>query len=63
MPLQSTPGERYACNDFGYSLPGMIVEKVNGRKYEEVLTHQIPAPPGMTETGYDWRSRITANRA
>jgi D-alanyl-D-alanine carboxypeptidase len=63
LPLRSTPGERFAYNNFGYYLLGLVVEKVTNRKYEEVLQDQILAPAGMADTGYDWPGPIVPKRA
>jgi CubicO group peptidase (beta-lactamase class C family) len=63
LPLRSTPGERFAYNNFGYYLLGMVIEKVTGGKYEDVLKDQILAPAGMTDTGYGWPGTIIVKRA
>jgi CubicO group peptidase (beta-lactamase class C family) len=36
LPLEWTPGERYAYNNSGYFLLGVVIEKITGRRYEEV---------------------------
>jgi len=63
LPLRSRPGERFAYNNFGYYLLGMVVERVTGKKYENALKEQILAPLGMHDTGYDWPDTIIAKRA
>jgi CubicO group peptidase (beta-lactamase class C family) len=63
LPLQSAPGQRFAYNNFGYYLLGMVVEKVTGRKYEDALQSQILGPLGLTGTGYDWPGTIIPKRA
>jgi CubicO group peptidase (beta-lactamase class C family) len=63
LPLGWTPGERYAYNNSGYFLLGVVIEKITGKKYEEVLQEMILAPLGMTDTGYDWPQRIIPRRA
>src|SRR5688500_2787906 len=37
LPLQWTPGEKYAYNNSGYFLLGVIIEKITGKKYEQAL--------------------------
>src|SRR5687768_9142404 len=37
LPLQWTPGDKYAYNNSGYFLLGVIIEKITGRKYEQAL--------------------------
>jgi D-alanyl-D-alanine carboxypeptidase len=63
LPLQWTPGERYAYNNSGYYLLGMVIEKVTGRKYDAALTDMILAPLDLTDTGYDWPRDIIARHA
>jgi CubicO group peptidase (beta-lactamase class C family) len=63
LPLQWTPGERYAYNNSGYFLLGVVIEKVTGKKYEQALQEMILTPVGMKDTGYDWSSRIIPYRA
>lgn len=63
MPVQWDPGERYAYNNSGYFLLGVILEKLTGKKYEQALQEMILTPLGMTDTGYDWPQPIIARRA
>ncbi len=50
--LLFTPGERYEYSNTGFSLLGIIVEKVSGLGYEEFLRKHLFEPAGMTRTGY-----------
>lgn len=50
--LHSSPGEEYRYSNIGYSLLGIIIEKVSGKGYEEFLNEQLFQPSGMTQTGY-----------
>jgi CubicO group peptidase (beta-lactamase class C family) len=57
--LRSSPGEEYRYSNVGYSLLGIIIEKVSGKGYEEFLHEQFFKPAGMTQTGYripQWES-------
>ena len=63
MPLQWAPGERYAYNNSGYFLLGVIIEKITGRKYEQALQEMILTPLGLSDTGYDWTKSIIPRRA
>jgi CubicO group peptidase (beta-lactamase class C family) len=63
LPLAWVPGERYAYNNSGYFLLGVVIERVTGRKYEEVLQEQILTPLGLEDTGYDWSKTILPRRA
>jgi CubicO group peptidase (beta-lactamase class C family) len=63
LPLQWTPGERFAYNNSGYFLLGVVIETITGKKYEQALQEMILAPLGMKDTGYDWSKTILTNRA
>jgi CubicO group peptidase (beta-lactamase class C family) len=63
LPLQWTPGEKYAYNNSGYFLLGAVIEKITAKKYEEVLREQILTPLGLENTGYDWSATILPRRA
>lgn len=63
LPLRSAPGTRHAYSNSGYFLLGLVIEKVTGRKYEDVLKARILTPLGMTGTGYDWPGTIIPKRA
>ena len=63
MPLQWAPGERFAYNNSGYFLLGVIIEKITGKKYEQALQEMILTPLGLTDTGYDWSRTILPRRA
>lgn len=51
-PLMNPPGKTYEYSNVGYSLLGIIVEKVSGTGYEQFLREQLWLPAGMTRTGY-----------
>jgi CubicO group peptidase (beta-lactamase class C family) len=51
-PLQFIPGSGYEYSNVGYSLLGMIVEKVSGENYSTFLQNHIFKPAGMTTAGY-----------
>jgi CubicO group peptidase (beta-lactamase class C family) len=56
-PLEFTPGTGYGYSNVGYSLLGIIVERVSGRPYEHYLHDELLAPAGILRTGYripDW---------
>ncbi|REJ78717.1 MAG: serine hydrolase [Acidobacteria bacterium] len=62
-PLDFAPGEKFAYNNSGYFLLGMIIEKVSGKSYEDYLQEHIFERLGMRSTGYDVSARIIPNRA
>lgn len=61
--LLFTPGERFAYNNSAYFLLGVIIEKVTGKPYAQVLSEQIFVPLGMKNSGYDMHARILPKRA
>jgi CubicO group peptidase (beta-lactamase class C family) len=63
LPLQWTPGEKYAYNNSGYFLLGAVIEKITGKKYEDALREMVLAPLGLKNTGYDWPATIIPKRA
>lgn len=61
--LRSEPGEEYRYSNIGYSLLGIIIEKVSNKKYENYLHENLFTPAGMNKTGYripDWREDTLA---
>lgn len=63
LPLEFTPGEKFAYSNSGYFLLGYIIEKVSGKKYEQCLQDAILTPLKMNNTGYDHHETILKNRA
>lgn len=63
MELEFTPGEMFNYSNSGYFLLGLLVEKLSGKTYEEMLDEKIFFPLGMKESGFDHHSDILKNRA
>lgn len=61
--LQFKPGEKFAYSNSGYMLLGYIIEKVTGKRYEQVLQENIFTPLMMINTGYDHSRSLLKNRA
>jgi D-alanyl-D-alanine carboxypeptidase len=57
-PLEFTPGENWRYTNTNYYLLGLLIERVVGRPYAEVLTDEILAPAGLIRTGYCDSSRV-----
>lgn len=51
-PLEFKPGERYEYSNVGYSILGILIEKITGVGYEQYLHDHLFSPAGMTRTGY-----------
>jgi CubicO group peptidase (beta-lactamase class C family) len=46
LPVESAPGERFAYNQTGYVILGMIIETMTGKGSPEFLCERVLAPPG-----------------
>jgi CubicO group peptidase (beta-lactamase class C family) len=51
-PLGFDPGTRWEYSNSNYYLLGMVIEKVTGKPYAEVIRDRVLAPAGMTASGY-----------
>lgn len=61
--LDFSPGEKFNYSNSGYFLLGVIVEKLTGKTYEQMLLDNIFTPLNMKDTGYDNHGEILKNRA
>jgi CubicO group peptidase (beta-lactamase class C family) len=50
--LLFAPGSQYEYSNVGYSILGIIIEKLSGKDYETYLHDQLFVPAGMMHTGY-----------
>lgn len=62
-PLLSDPGTKYQYSSFNYYLLGVILEKVTGESYDELLRKRIFDRLGMKNTAVDDQRKIEKNRA
>jgi CubicO group peptidase (beta-lactamase class C family) len=63
LPLEFSPGERWAYGDTGYHLLGMLIEKVSGKDYEQFLSERIFQPLEMRDTRLNSYNQLVTNRA
>ena len=61
--LEFEPGTKFVYSNTNYFLLGAIIEKLTGKKYEQVLKEKIFDPVGMKNSGYDHWSMILDKRA
>jgi CubicO group peptidase (beta-lactamase class C family) len=61
--LAFAPGTRWQYSDWGYCLLGLVIERVTGKPYAQVLHDQIFEPLEMHNTGYDQTQTILQLRA
>ena len=52
LPLQFTPGSKWKYTNAGTYILGMILERLTGKAYSELLNENILIPLGMKNTGY-----------
>jgi CubicO group peptidase (beta-lactamase class C family) len=63
QPLDAAPGTKARYTDQGYFLLGMILEKVSGMPYQQLLRERIFKPAGMTSTTVMDQYEIVKHRA
>lgn len=63
LPLMFEPGSKFSYNNSGYFLLGVILEKVTGKKYEDLLDDNLFNPLGMKQSGYDMTHPLLEKRA
>jgi N-acyl-D-amino-acid deacylase len=63
LPLDFTPGAEWKYSNTGYQLLGIIVRKVSGSFYGDVLRDRVFAPLGMTTARVISEADIVPNRA
>jgi CubicO group peptidase (beta-lactamase class C family) len=49
---ESKPGERYNYSNQGYSIAGVMIEKVTGRPWEDLIRERLFKPLGMKSAGF-----------
>ncbi|MCB9885826.1 MAG: beta-lactamase family protein [Planctomycetes bacterium] len=62
-PFDFEPGTDWHYNNTGYYLLGMVLEKVHGKSYAEVVQDEIATPLGLSRTRYDSNKDLIPNRA
>lgn len=62
-PLEFEPGSDTAYSNTGYTLLGMVIERVSGEAYEQFVFERIFQPLGMTSTRRNSRTDIIPGRA
>ena len=63
LPLDFKPGERWEYSNPGYIVLGVLIHKVTGRFYGDLLREKIFKPIGMTTARIISESDIVPNRA
>jgi CubicO group peptidase (beta-lactamase class C family) len=63
LPLDFAPGSRWSYSNTGYMLLGILIHRVSGRLYGELLAERIFAPLGMATARIISEAEIVPNRA
>ncbi len=53
LPAVAPPGERFAYNDAGFVLAGLVIEAVTGRPYADAVVEEVLAPADMVDSGFE----------
>jgi CubicO group peptidase (beta-lactamase class C family) len=56
--LRSKPGSRLSYSNLGYTLLGMVIERVSGERYEAFLARELLAPLGMHHSSFAYVSQL-----
>ena len=62
-PLEMKPGRYFSYNNTGYYLLGMVIEKLTGKSYEQVIRERIFQPLKMYNSGFDFNGLAPNLRA
>ncbi|HEX6811214.1 MAG TPA: serine hydrolase domain-containing protein [Planctomycetota bacterium] len=62
-PFDFEPGTDWRYNNTGYYLLGVLLEKVTGRSYPQLIRDEIASPLGLGRTRYDSNRELIKNRA
>jgi len=62
-PLDFEPGSKFAYSNSNFEVLGVVIEKVSGRKYADLLRERIFDPLGMKDSGLDTDTLILPKRA
>ena len=62
-PLQFAPGSDRAYSNAGYTLLGLVVEKLAGESYAQFVKENLLDPAGMQDSGYDTHAAVIHRRA
>jgi len=63
IKLEFTPGSTYAYSNLNYQLAALVLERINGKSYKEILKHEIFEPAEMSNTGIERTNDQVLNKA
>lgn len=62
-PMMFEPGEKFQYNNAGFIVLGLVVEKLTGKPFTEVIDERIFQRAGMERSGYFQMDRLPAETA
>lgn len=62
-PLVTRPGEHFIFSNYGYTLLGLVIERVTSLPFDLHMRREILVPMGMTSTGLEEPATILPSRA
>lgn len=62
-PLGFKPGEKFSYSNSGYILLGIVIEKITGKPYFQVVSENIFQPLHMDHSGFDFAELKSADKA
>jgi CubicO group peptidase (beta-lactamase class C family) len=62
-PFEFEPGKGFEYNNTGYYLLGMVLEKLHGKPYAQIVQDELCRPLGLERTRYDSNKDLIKNRA
>lgn len=62
-PMEFEPGEKFYYNNYGYTLLGVIIEKVSGMSFADYIQQNIFEPLGMSHSCYGDDKSLLSMRA
>mgnify|MGYP001792068651 FL=1 len=59
LTVRSRPGSRFSYSNMGFTLLGLVIEKVTGQQYETYLDQHMLKPLGMNQSTFQFMSQHT----
>lgn len=57
------PGSKFSYSAEAFYYLQIIIEKISGQKFSEMMKQEVFEPPGMTKSSYTWQSEFGHNSA
>lgn len=57
------PGARFSYSDYGFIVLALVVERITGRSFHDIVAEKVFQPAGLSRTGYLRTDELPANAA